>query len=374
MYDQSLEQLIDAVIADGVITDQERIVIYKKAASLGIDQDEIQVYLEGKLAAKKSTPKSDKYGTIRKCPNCGAPISSFSGKCAECGYEFSTINANETVKAFKEELEKIDRENKTTFLGSVLSAYGRDDNTKKKIQLIKTFTIPNTKEDLIEFALLCGSNLSSSASTTADMEMRKAWRTQAKLVESKARLLFPNDLEVKAAVSQLSKERKSFFKANQKTVTIVLCLVIPIIFFSILFHFINQDNERMEEYTTTKIEEVDNLPTPSKENYLDCYRDFNRIHWTESKHGTGYESFMEAMSSYRDLLIAAYKDAGVSDEDIPESLKSFGLELKKEADVSNKDTATSDNGEETDNQDSVITTEPITNTGAETMTETESEQ
>jgi len=130
----------------------------------------------------------------------------------------------------------------------------------------------------------------------------------------------------------------------------------------------------MEEYTTTKIEEVDNLPTPSKENYLDCYRDFNRIHWTESKHGTGYESFMEAMSSYRDLLIAAYKDAGVSDEDIPESLKSFGLELKKEADVSNKDTATSDNGEETDNQDSVITTEPITNTGAETMTETESEQ
>ena len=51
MYDQSLEQLIDAVIADGVITDQERRVVYKKAASLGIDQDEIEVYLEGRLDA-----------------------------------------------------------------------------------------------------------------------------------------------------------------------------------------------------------------------------------------------------------------------------------------------------------------------------------
>lgn len=40
MYDKSLEQLIDAVIADGVITDQERKVVYKKAATLGIDQDQ----------------------------------------------------------------------------------------------------------------------------------------------------------------------------------------------------------------------------------------------------------------------------------------------------------------------------------------------
>lgn len=32
MYEQSLEQLIDAVIADGEITDQERNVAYKKAA------------------------------------------------------------------------------------------------------------------------------------------------------------------------------------------------------------------------------------------------------------------------------------------------------------------------------------------------------
>jgi hypothetical protein len=41
--------LIDVVLADGVITDKERAVIHKRAQSEGIDPDEIDVFLDGRI-------------------------------------------------------------------------------------------------------------------------------------------------------------------------------------------------------------------------------------------------------------------------------------------------------------------------------------
>lgn len=53
MYSEQLEQLIKSVIADGVITEKERAVLHKKAASEGVDEDEIDVYVDGLVAQMK---------------------------------------------------------------------------------------------------------------------------------------------------------------------------------------------------------------------------------------------------------------------------------------------------------------------------------
>ena len=45
----NLGKLIDAVIADGVITDKERAVILKKAVANGYDSDEVEILLDAKL-------------------------------------------------------------------------------------------------------------------------------------------------------------------------------------------------------------------------------------------------------------------------------------------------------------------------------------
>lgn len=326
MYDKSLEQLIDAVIADGVITDQERKVVYKKAASLGIDQDEIEVYLNGRLDTINSSraPKSGKHGSIRTCPNCGAVVDTFAGKCSECGYNFSDIDANLTTRHLQAELERIDKENPQSLIGGVFTVL--DKNTNRKVQLIKNFSIPNTKADLIEFALLCYSNLSNKATTNAELELRKAWSAKAKQVETKAKMLFPSDVDVMNAVSHLSKERKSFFKANQKTITFVCLFTVTAILFGSLIYFINHTEEKEEEYTIEKVQEIENLPNPNLDNYKECFRQFSNIHWTESTHSDGYRAFVEAQIAYRDLLISAYKEAGVTDDLIPESLISIGID------------------------------------------------
>lgn len=62
MYSEQLEQLIKSVIADGVITEKERAVLHKKAAAEGVDEDEIDVYVDGLVA--KITPSSMQEPTI----------------------------------------------------------------------------------------------------------------------------------------------------------------------------------------------------------------------------------------------------------------------------------------------------------------------
>lgn len=57
MYSEQLEQLIKSVIADGAITDKERSVLHKKAAAEGIDEDEIDVYIDG-LIVNSTKPAS----------------------------------------------------------------------------------------------------------------------------------------------------------------------------------------------------------------------------------------------------------------------------------------------------------------------------
>lgn len=53
----NLDELMQAVIADGVITDKERSVILKKATAAGYDADEVEILLDGKLAEKQNANK-----------------------------------------------------------------------------------------------------------------------------------------------------------------------------------------------------------------------------------------------------------------------------------------------------------------------------
>ena len=75
---QELEKLIDYAIADGVITESGKVVLYKKAEELNVDISEFEMILHSKLYQKQqelsnSKPKSsvEKLGKIKKCPSCG---------------------------------------------------------------------------------------------------------------------------------------------------------------------------------------------------------------------------------------------------------------------------------------------------------------
>lgn len=325
MYDQSLEQLIDAVIADGVITDQERKVVYTKAASLGIDQDEIEVYLNGRLdKLGASSSKSTKHGTIRTCPNCGANIGSFVGKCPECGHEFSSIENNSVVKELMDRLDKVDKEKRPKRGGRFSSDDPEREAEDKKAEIISLFPVPNTKNDLIEFATLCKTGLKSYSDTSSIYD---AWRGKAAQIVDKAKILFPNDKDVEKTVKSLKKDQNNFFKNHSLLLGFVLFFAI----IGAIFLGVNAFNNSQQEYTDSLIEQISQLPTPDAENYLDCYRQFSNIVWTKGKKNNGwdelYSSFVQAQNDYKALLISAFKAAGVKEKDLPISLKDEDSDL-----------------------------------------------
>ena len=49
LYDDQLERLIESALADGVLTDKEKAVLFKKAQSKGIDLEEFEMVLEARL-------------------------------------------------------------------------------------------------------------------------------------------------------------------------------------------------------------------------------------------------------------------------------------------------------------------------------------
>ena len=60
MYDPHLEKLIEIALEDGVLTDKERSVLFKKAQLLGIDSDEFEMVLESRLKSRLGSQQSDK--------------------------------------------------------------------------------------------------------------------------------------------------------------------------------------------------------------------------------------------------------------------------------------------------------------------------
>ena len=45
MYNEQIEALISAALADGVLTEKEKQILFKKAESMGIDLDEFEMVL-----------------------------------------------------------------------------------------------------------------------------------------------------------------------------------------------------------------------------------------------------------------------------------------------------------------------------------------
>ena len=102
---EELQTLIDQYLTDGVLTDKERLVILRKAESIGLDRDEIDLYLDAEV--QKINQAID--ATVRRqkgklCPFCGAPVPLLTEKCSACG-QFITPEASDELKVILDKLE-----------------------------------------------------------------------------------------------------------------------------------------------------------------------------------------------------------------------------------------------------------------------------
>lgn len=120
-------------------------------------------------ARKPESEKESWEGFIHKCPSCGEPIRAFATHCTACGHEFRDSNASSSTRTLGELLRKA-------------------STSEEKEMLIRSFPIPNTREDIYEFFILASSNIT-------DDELSDAWTAKCQQALQKASLTFSNSQE-----------------------------------------------------------------------------------------------------------------------------------------------------------------------------------
>ena len=104
-------------------------------------------------------------GELHKCPQCGEVLNSFSVNCPTCGYELRGTKGASSVRELTMKLQQIQstsvptKMNIESIFTQALSGGQLSTADEKKVELIKGFSIPNTKEDVMEFFILASSNI-----------------------------------------------------------------------------------------------------------------------------------------------------------------------------------------------------------------------
>ena len=200
MFSEELESVIEAALADGALTAKEREVLHKRAAAEGVDPDELDVVIEGRLAKMKReedwlrpAPPSDKFGDVKKCPRCGEPVEPMAVKCSACGYEFRGVEALKSSQQLADKLDEIAKSYRDKKGNSFQQHDDQIYSMREQARVIKSFPVPTTKEDLLDFAITMQSKWNSSTGLERGTGVKTAYKAKYEECVNKAQILFPND-------------------------------------------------------------------------------------------------------------------------------------------------------------------------------------
>ena len=189
-------------------------------------------------------------GELYKCPNCAERLDSFMTVCSTCGYELRGAKGASVVKEFAEKLEQIEsvRIEANKFNSVMEGVFGKFNKTdEQKINLIRSFAIPNTKEDIFEFMILAASNIDlklygstdATDKSSSKRAISDAWLAKFEQAYEKAKFSFamsPDFLNIKEIydkkISQLEQEERR--KKNSERMTLIGLIAIPVGFIILL--------------------------------------------------------------------------------------------------------------------------------------------
>ena len=248
MYDPQLEKLVDMALEDGVITEKEKDILVKRAKSLGIDLDEFEMYLDSRLASlsntQNTTPSQNKFGDLLKCPSCGASVPSLTIICKDCGFEFRNIKANSSVKELSEKLEQVSNTHSDS-----QNEQGMSNASIVRLEIINSFPIPNTKDDLMEFALYLAPKIKTYSFFNEWNEglasLNSTYITKYQEIILKAKVIGKDDPSFSKSIINLVENRNINIRTNffnpsigAATIFVFIGLFGTLILFPILHEFV----------------------------------------------------------------------------------------------------------------------------------------
>lgn len=172
MFSEELEMLIDAAIADGTITEKERIVLHKRAQAEGVDVDELDMIIDGRLAMAIQNARED------------------------------AIEAEKKPSTLQQLMNRINEIRNTNFKGSLFKK-GSTKQTEAIVGVIRAFPMPNDREELLELAAFLSPYKKKNIFSTDDSEdydIQMSYKDRYKELETKVKSQFSTDPQLMEAI------------------------------------------------------------------------------------------------------------------------------------------------------------------------------
>ncbi len=157
---------------------------------------------------EQNTKRQQEYvGKLYKCPNCGNIVNPSDAVCGGCGFHLSGKKAMGSVTEFQQQLFQVEMTRQDKKKGFWSQPEVLDATDKQIIALIKTYPIPNTIDDIVEFMHLAIANIDVVKSKKSkfntdtwdggsrEREISNAWVGKMEQIYNKAELYFPNEPE-----------------------------------------------------------------------------------------------------------------------------------------------------------------------------------
>ena len=199
----------------------------------------------GGINVDQSSRREQVYeGTIFRCPNCGDIMDAFESICESCGYERRGTKAVSSVQELSRKLQEIELQRPTTNIFSVyqkqMEANARiiPKTDQQKIELIKNFPIPNTKEDMYEFLALALSNIDArtyrlGGGSYIQKAISNAWYAKLEQAYTKARFAFGKRSDFDDINALYQEKHREIAAAKKKKVQAILAIVFGSIAFAL---------------------------------------------------------------------------------------------------------------------------------------------
>lgn len=144
---------------------------------------------ESESPSKETKPKS----VITHCPACGEIVDKNAVICPSCGYGIRDV-ADGSIALLSQKLDLIESKRPQKRKKDENDTISATD--ERKISLIRSWPIPNSKDDLIEFAAMASGNCIAppkvNEKRTAEDALAEAWRSKFDQAYAKAERLFGN--------------------------------------------------------------------------------------------------------------------------------------------------------------------------------------
>lgn len=215
--------------------------------------------------------KQEYAGKLIKCPNCGEILKSFTPICPACGLELRESKATGSVRELAYKLEQIEARREYVRSNLLLDRlYGKpiSRTDEQKINLIRSFPVPNTKEDLYEFMILAGSNIDfdiykETKPSGARFEVSNAWVAKMEQAYQKAKMTFKEDIEFEKIHEIYVKTNKRLKRSKGATWRLIGFLYLGIIAFIVIIGlstrlYSSKEEAREIERLETIVAEIEN--------------------------------------------------------------------------------------------------------------------